>query len=509
MLLTRRKFLLTSLAASSAALTARAQSPVNAFKSGANSARSGDAARAPHRLVTETRSIEVNGRAATMLGVRQPDGTRGLFLDPGEPFAVELHNQLDKPTIVHWHGQTPPPDQDGVSHFGIPELQPGERRAYDFVARPGSYWMHSHHGLQEQQLLAAPLIVRTADDVRADNQEVTLFLQDFLFRDPAEVMSDFRRPEMKAMAGSGHVRQSSGVSGMPGMGTMAMNRMAGGDVQDMAEQMPAMTMDLNDVDFDAYLANDRTLADPEIVRVERSGKVRLRIINGASSTNFHIDLGQLQGTVAAVDGNPTQPLGGSRFELAMAQRMDILVDLPNEAGVWPILAVREGDRKQTGVVLATRGINVPKFDSLATEKSHAVAFDQELRLSAAHPLASRPVDAHFMLMLTGSMQPYVWGFNGKGWDQRDTVAIRSNQRVALTFHNMTMMSHPIHLHGHHFQVVALNGKAFPGALRDTVMVPPAAKVTVAFDANNAGRWLMHCHNLYHMEAGMITEVAYV
>ena len=515
MSLTRRKFLLTSLAASSVALTARAQSSLNAFKFGTNSATSGDAGRAPHRLITESRSIEVNGRAATMLGVRQPDGTRGLVLEPGERFAVELHNQLDKPTIVHWHGQTPPPDQDGISQFGVPDLQPGESRAYDFVARPGSYWMHSHHGLQEQQLLAAPLIVRTAEDVRADNQEVTLFLEDFLFRDPTEVMSDLRHVEMKVMAGSGHDPQPSGMSGMSdmsgmsGMSAMAMNGMAGGNAHGMAEQTPAMTMDLNDVDFDAYLANDRTLADPEIVRVERGGRVRLRMINGASSTNFHVDLGQLQGTVAAVDGNPTQPLSGSRFELAMAQRMDILVDLPNEAGGWPILAVREGDRKQTGIVLATRGINVRKLDVLATEKSNSVGFGQELRLSAAHPLASRPVDAHFMLMLTGSMQPYVWGFNGKGWDHRDTVKIRSKQRVALTFHNMTMMSHPIHLHGHHFQVVALNGKAFSGALRDTVMVPPAAKVTVAFDANNAGRWLMHCHNLYHMQAGMITEVAYV
>jgi FtsP/CotA-like multicopper oxidase with cupredoxin domain len=107
------------------------------------------------------------------------------------------------------------------------------------------------------------------------------------------------------------------------------------------------------------------------------------------------------------------------------------------------------------------------------------------------------------------MHPYVWGFNGKGWDDRDVVKIRSGQRVAMTFHNMTMMSHPIHLHGHHFQVVALNDKAFPGAMRDTVVVHPMAKVTVEFDADNAGRWLMHCHNLYHMQAGMITEVAYV
>ncbi|CAM5204634.1 Multicopper oxidase MmcO [Castellaniella defragrans] len=72
-----------------------------------------------------------------------------------------------------------------------------------------------------------------------------------------------------------------------------------------------------------------------------------------------------------------------------------------------------------------------------------------------------------------------------------------------------MMAHPMHLHGHAFQVVALNGKAFSGAMRDTVHVPPMSKVTIAFDADNPGQWLLHCHNLYHMAAGMITEVAYV
>ncbi|MFL9934532.1 multicopper oxidase family protein [Paraburkholderia sp. RL18-103-BIB-C] len=497
MLLPRRKFLMTSVVTTTAALAGSTAWGASNF----STIESGKGGGTRRRLLVETRSTDVNGRAATMFGLRQPDGTRGLFLDPGERFQVELINGLKEPTIVHWHGQVPPPDQDGVSQFGVPELQPGERRAYDFAARPGTYWMHSHHGFQEQRLLAAPLVVRTADDVRADVQEVPVFLEDFLFRDPPEVMVELQRSgtnSMKAMAASSPRATSPGMIKMADMrGTAAMS-----------DSMP-MSMDLNDVEFDAYLANDRTLRDPEIVRVERGGRVRLRIINGASSTNFHIDLGQLEGTVVAVDGNATQPLRASRVQLAMAQRMDILVQLPNEAGVWPIFAVREGDRQRTGIMLAVHGANVGKVASTASEKFGAIGFDQEARLSAARPLRPRPVNAQFMLKLTGSMHPYVWGFNGKGWDDRDVVKIRSGQRVAMTFHNMTMMSHPIHLHGHHFQVVALNEKAFPGAMRDTVVVPPMAKVTVEFDADNAGRWLMHCHNLYHMQAGMITEVAYV
>jgi FtsP/CotA-like multicopper oxidase with cupredoxin domain len=473
MSISRREFMLTSVALASVALTGCAQAPNSSPKIVANSS----SGRAPRRLIAESRSIDVNGRAASVLGLRQPDGTRAFVLEPGERFNVEMINRLSGPTIVHWHGQVPPANLDGVSQFGVPELQPDEHRLYDFAARPGTYWMHSHHGFQEQRLLAAPLIVRTPDNARADVQEVTVFLEDFLFRDPAEVMEDLRRP---GRAGA--------------MGAMHMS-------------MP-MSMDLNDVDFDAYLANDRTLDDPEVVRVEPRARVRLRIINGASSTNFHILLGQLQGSVVAVDGNRTQPLRTSRFSLAMAQRVDILVDLPDGAGAWPILAVREGDRQQTGIVLATHGADVGKVATVAPEKTGAVSFDQELSLSAATPLTARAIDARFQLALTGSMHPYVWGFNGKGWDERDAVMIRTGERVAITFHNTSMMSHPIHLHGHHFQVIGLNDRTFAGALRDTVVVPPMATVTVAFDADNAGRWLMHCHNLYHMQAGMMTEVAY-
>ncbi|MGQ7907697.1 multicopper oxidase domain-containing protein [Burkholderia sp. BC1] len=342
MSLSRRKFLLTSAAAATAVLTGCAEWPSSGSKEVAN----GNVSRTSRRLVVDTRSIEVNGRAATVYGLHQPDGTRGLFLNPGERFAVELDNRLHEPTIVHWHGQTPPSDQDGVSQFGVPALQPGERRAYDFAARPGTYWMHSHHGFQHQKLLAAPLIVRTADEVRADRQEVTIFLEDFLFRDPAEVFADLQKGKadsMGAMTGQKSGETPRSMARMPGMGGMAGSSMPG----HMPGHMPGMKMDLNDVDFDAYLANGRTLDDPEIIRVEQSGRVRLRIINGASSTNFHIDLGSLQGTVAAVDGNAVQPLTGSRFGLAMAQRIDILVDLPNGTGAWPILAVREGARQLT------------------------------------------------------------------------------------------------------------------------------------------------------------------
>jgi len=101
---------------------------------------------------------------------------------------------------------------------------------------------------------------------------------------------------------------------------------------------------LHDVDYDAFLANDRTLDDPEVFRVERGGRVRLRLINGATATNFWLDLGGLEGRLVAVDGVAVEPVLGRRFEFAIAQRLDILLDLPTGEGAWPVFAVREGER---------------------------------------------------------------------------------------------------------------------------------------------------------------------
>jgi FtsP/CotA-like multicopper oxidase with cupredoxin domain len=107
------------------------------------------------------------------------------------------------------------------------------------------------------------------------------------------------------------------------------------------------------------------------------------------------------------------------------------------------------------------------------------------------------------------MNPFTWGFDGQPWGKHTPIRPQPGQRVRLTFVNRTMMAHPMHLHGHHFQVVAINREAFAGALRDTVLVPAnGGTVSVVFDADNPGRWVMHCHNLYHMMAGLMTEVRY-
>ncbi len=502
--LTRRGFL-----AAGAAMVASAHLPRVALAQGM-----------PLALTASRRTLDIDGRAASVFGLAGPGG-QGLILDPGQRFRVDLTNDLDVATIIHWHGQIPPNAQDGVPDLPMPLLSPGETRSYDFEALPGTYWMHSHVPIQEMQLLAAPLIVRTRDDLSADRQEVVLFLHDFSFKPPEEVLAEIGGGHASASE-SGHDAGHGAGSGAPGMQGMPMGAMAGmGAMQGMNHggmgsmpmggmmDMGGMAMDLNDYDWDAYLANDRTLSDPEVVQVERGGRVRLRVINAAAATVFWIDTGAAEARLVAVDGHPVQPLSGTRFGLAMGQRLDLEIDLPAEGGAWPILALREGARERTGLILATRGAEVRRIESMA--EGAAPAFDvdlaQEARLVALDPLPDRAVERSQILMLGGSMQPYVWTINGAVWGVHLPIAATSGERVVLSFHNMSMMAHPMHLHGHVFQVVGLNGRRIAGARRDTVHVPPMSMVDVALDAGEAARWMLHCHHMPHLATGMMTEFA--
>lgn len=441
-------------------------------------------------LAASSRTLDINGRAATVFGLAGPAG-QGLVLDPGQLFRVDLTNRLTVPTIIHWHGQIPPNEQDGVPDMPLPLLAPGEMRSFDYIPRSGTHWMHSHVPVQEMQLLAAPLIVRRSEDLAADRQEVVLFLHDFSFKPPEEVLAEIT-------GGTGMATMDHGASGQMGMGQMEMP---------MGGMMGhgGMSMDLNDYDWDAYLANDRTLDDPEVVMVERGGRVHLRVINAAAATVFWIDSGELSARLVAVDGHDVQPEAGSRFGLAMGQRLDLEIDLPAGTGAWPIFALREGRRERTGLILATPGAEISRLDTLAEAESPAFDLALEARLAALDPLPDRAADRGQMLMLGGSMQPYVWTINGATWGKHEPVRARKGERVILSFHNMSMMGHPMHLHGHVFQVVGINGHPIAGALRDTVYVPPMSMVDVALDAGEAARWMLHCHHMPHLSTGMMKE----
>jgi FtsP/CotA-like multicopper oxidase with cupredoxin domain len=216
--------------------------------------------------------------------------------------------------------------------------------------------------------------------------------------------------------------------------------------------------DLNDVKYDAFLANDRTLADPEVVKVEPGAPVLLRIINSSSMSAYHIDLGQLDGELVAVDGFAVVPVAGRNFPIAVAQRLDIRLTIPRNPGAHPVLAILEGERKQTGIVLAAGNASVGRIPELAGSTSPALSLEFEGRLSATQPLQSRKADRVHTLNLTGDMAKYIWSLNNVSWTPDvPPLPIAKDERVELVFVNQTGMPHPMHLHGHEFQVVEIDG----------------------------------------------------
>src|SRR5262244_445685 len=375
-MLSRRAFLLSTLAASASGTLARAQP--------APQTSAGNAP--PTVLRIERRSIEVNGKPASLLGIRQPDGTFGIRTEVGKRFRVRVENRIDEPSLIHWHGLTPPWQQDGVPGVSGPPIPAGGSADYDFPLRfGGTFWMHSHQGLQEQLLLAAPLIIRDQRD-RPDQQEVIVMLADFSFTPPDQIFAELKK----------------GGSMPPGAMTGASpSALAPAKVKGKAEgtMAPGMTMggtaakpDLNDVKYDAILANDRTLGDPEVVKIEPGGRVLLRIINSSSMSAFHIDLGELDGELIAVDGFEVAPITGKRCPIAVAQRLDIRLAIPNAGESYPVLAVLEGDNKQTGIILRAGNAAIARIPDTAAMASAAITLDLERRLRAVAPLEPRKAD---------------------------------------------------------------------------------------------------------------------
>ncbi len=423
------------------------------------------------RLTIASRILDVKGKPAKVFGILGPNGKPGLEMIYGQRFKFDLQNSLEDDTAIHWHGLTPPTEQDGVPILSAAALKPGETRAYDFEnTKAGTHWMHSHLGFQEQHLLAAPLIVHETEKPLFDEQEHVIMLHDFSFRDPQEIFAELK---------------------------------AGGAPQSMA----GMVMG-SDISYDAMLANDRTLDDPEILRADKDGKLRLRIINASAATNVWIDLGSLQGLLIAVDGNTIAPFKGSKFPLAIAQRADLRLELPPGSGSWPILFQAEGDPLRSGIIIQTGDGKIEKLSDQGTAGA-ALDLALEAQLKSAAQIVDEPVDHRELVTLTGDDKDYSWGFNGKAAMIHDVLfRVRQGDRVELAMQNLTGMAHPMHLHGHYFKVVGIDEQRLDGAVRDTVLVPPDTRVTVQFDANNPGNWAFHCHHLYHMNAGMMAAMAY-
>lgn len=424
----------------------------------------------PTVLRVVEKNLTVNGQKSKVFDIVQANGTVGYMGKQGQLFDVTVQNKTQVPLVLHWHGIIDPNEQDGVPYVTQLPIPAGGSYHYQFkLKQAGTYWLHSHYKLQEQRLMAAPLIIHEPHAYL--DKEVVMFVQDFTFRDPREIYAQLRS-NLQSKAN--------------------MKRMN----------------DVRDVKFDAYLTNRRTLQKPYVMRVAPLQMVLLRIINASASSNYFVDLGSLEGSLVAVDGQPIKPIQGSRFQMAIGNRLDIKIKMPAGQGAYPILALPEGTRQQTGLVLATTQAKLPKLSESTTRFNPSLTYQQELNTSALTPLPAHRVQRSLVFDLQGEMRGYRWTINGQEWPYIKPFIVKPHERVEMVFNNKSSMAHPMHFHGHEFQITEINGKKIAGRRGDTINVLPHTTVKVVFDTDNPGIWMLHCHILYHQKGGMMTTINY-
>lgn len=444
-------------------------------------------------LTAAAMTVRLAGMDVTTSGYDQQLPGRELRLTAGEVLRVNLANELNDPTTIHWHGLALRNDMDGVPDVTQPPIPAGTAFAYEFVApHPGTYWYHPHVGMQLDRGLYGPLVVDDPAEPGDYDREVVLMLDDWtdgVGESPEAIVARLQAEGMDMG------EMSEGMEGMSegGMGSMG-GMMGGGD--------SLVGGDAGDVMYPMYLVNGRDADDPFVIDARPGERLRLRVINAGGDTAFRFAVGGHEMRVTHTDGFPVTPVSVEAFLIGMGERYDVIVTVGD--GVFPVVALAEGKDAQAVAVIKTASGSMPPSDVRPEELDGKVLTLDELRATDEVSFGSGTPDRIHDVDLTVNPMDYRWFINGRTFDEREPLRMKEGERIRLRFNNMTGMFHPMHLHGHTFQVNADGG----GPRKDTLVVKPGETLSVDFLGDNPGDWLMHCHNLYHGESGMMTTVVY-
>jgi len=474
---------------------------------------------------------------------------------------LRVRNLLDEDTSIHWHGLLLPFQYDGVPGLSFPGIRPGETFTYQFpVRQAGTYWWHSHSGMQEQMGHYGPLIVDPAgpDPIQADRDYV-LLLSEFTPLHPHAIMGKLKKSE-----GYFNFQQTSWTDPYH----------LSGRERRMWANMRMMSTDIADVTGSTYtyLANGRAPEEATEFLFHRGERIRLRVINGSAMSFFNLRIPGLAMTVAAADGQAVRPVEVDELQIGVAETYDLVIE-PGAAGAYAIVAESMDRSGMAAAMLASApglraplpALRSPPVLTMADmgmnhgEMGHGGDHDMSMagmsmrdtsllppdvkvgpgidmvsmapvekwedpglglrdvphrtlsyaKLAALEPNPDARTPSRLLeLHLTGNMERYMWSFDGRKYSAVSDAPIRFayNERVRVKLINNTMMAHPIHLHGHFFELV--NGaEAGHQPRKHTVIVQPGASVTFDLTANEPGDWAFHCHLLYHMHAGMMQTVS--
>ncbi len=494
--MTRRGFLAATVVGG-AALVACSRSTTSTAPTGTTATDAITAAEAarPHsgktvtaRLAPGSADIDLGGTKARTLAYNNQVPGPLIRANVGDEIAVTVDNGLDHPSSVHWHGIALRNDMDGASPAS-PNIAPGSSFTYRFSSPyPGTYWAHPHTGLDTDYGLYMPVIIDDPAEPGRYDAEWIVMLDDWtsgVGTSPEEIFKGLR----SMGKGGGSMPGMGGMPGTPGVGGVGASDLLGGDG--------------GDVSYPYYLVNGRIPAAATTFTAKPGQRIRIRIINAAADTAFRVALAGHRMTVTHTDGFPVVPTEVDALLLGMGERYDVIVTAGD--GVFPLVASAEGKNAVARAVLSTGAGSVPDAAFRPPQLTGRVG---TVDTFTATPEVQLPTNSDLALQarLSGTMMQYDWMINGRPYDQTIPLTVHQGQHATLTFTNETMMWHPMHLHGHTYQVIKPDGTA--GPRKDTVIVKPMQTVTVRLVADNPGIWMLHCHNGYHMDAGMMTTLNY-
>ena len=505
------------------------------------------------------------GHAITVNGVLPAPLIR---LREGQNVRIHVENTLDEDTSIHWHGLILPFHMDGVPGISFPGILPKTTFTYEFpIVQNGTYWYHSHSGLQEQSGHYGPLVIDPADaDPVAYDREHVIVLSDWTFLHPHALFGKLKQQ------GGYFNRQRQTLGGLIG-GEEDLARTMPLEERVMWGEMRMDPADIADVTGTTYtfLVNGHGPQENWTGLFRPGERVRLRFINASAMTIFNVRIPGLPMTVVAADGQNVRPVETDEFQISVAETYDVVVT-PTEDRAFTLVA-ESIDRSGMGrATLAPRmgmqapvpplrrkpvlgmkdmgmgGMDhgaMPGMDHGSTSMSHGMRDkslvpddvevgvgvdmiapmpvdrtgdrplgleDEPHRVLTYHDLApltpfhdkrqpTRSVDIH----LTGNMERFMWSFDGKKLNEgAEPIRFARDERVRVNLINNSMMSHPIHIHGHFFELVT--GMPHGHPIKHTVNVMPGGKASFDLTADAPGDWAFHCHLLYHMHAGMMNVV---
>lgn len=434
----------------------------------------------------------------------------------GDVLDLTLTNRLPATTTLHSHGVRLRCDMDGVPDLTQRAIHPGSDFRYRFVAKhPGTYLLHSHVGMQPDRALYAPLIVDDPKEPLSYDKEWVVVLDDWLDgvqgSTPEGVLEQLKpggAMDMGGMAmGPGHGGPSAHRSDAHPSGSKKSAGKSTGPNRVLHDSHSRMLHgEGGSVAYPYYLVNGRLPDNPSVFRCRPGDRVRLRIINAGSETAFRVALGDHTMTVTHTDGYPVKHKRTDALLVGMAERYDVLITARD--GVFPLVALPEGKKGRAVAVLRTgkgSSRNLPPADVHPDELDGNTVPARRLLPADSVALTDRDPDREIRIRITGTMQKFDWGFDHKPYSPQQRHPVRAGERVRLTLINATGMWHPMHLHGHTFSLTGLDSV---GARKDTALVLPHRKLVLDFDADNPGLWMLHCHNQYHSESGMMTVLGY-